>query len=87
MKYVLITLLGLLIIFVLFSYVLFKKYKKSRKEYKELSERFNGLSEEFQKVLEADKIKENNKEKADEKISNLHNGNVVDNAIDILRKH
>ncbi len=82
----------LLILIILFAlslfacYFFYRKYKRTKIEYKDILDKYNGLTEEFQKILEANKIKDKNKEEADEKINNLHNGNSVDNAINILRK-
>lgn len=86
MKTFALILFALLVISVFISYFFFKKYKKVKAEYNDILEKHKGLLEEFQKLLEVNKIKDANKEKADEKINNLHNGNAVDNAINILRK-
>lgn len=87
MKILVTGLLIISVIFVIIIYFLSKSYKKIKLEYKNLSDNYDRLSKEFQKLLDANKIKEENKEEADEKINNLHNGNAVDNAINILCKH
>jgi hypothetical protein len=76
----------LLLLVSVIAYIFYSKYKKEKIENKDLLFKYKSLSEEFHKVLEVNKIKDKNKEEADEKINNLHNGNVVDNAINILRK-
>lgn len=76
----------LLLLVSVIAYIFYSKYRKEKIENKDLLFKYKSLSEEFHKVLEANKIKDKNKEEADEKINNLHNGNSVDNAIDILRK-
>lgn len=86
MKTISLILLILLVVSVLILYFLYKSYKKIKAENKDLIDKYSGLSQEFQKLLETNQIKKENKESADEKINNLHNGNVVDNAINILRK-
>lgn len=68
------------------AYIFYSKYNKEKIENKDLLFKYKKLSEEFHKVLEVNKIKDENKEEANEKINNLHNGNAVANAIDILRK-
>jgi len=65
---------------------LFKICKEQKKELSTELDKYKGLLEEFHKYVEASKIKEQNKEEADEKIDNLHNGNAVSNAINILQK-
>lgn len=76
----------LLVLVSVIAYTFYSKYKKEKIENKDLLFKYKSLSEEFHKVLEVNKIKNKNKEEADEKINNLHNGNTVANAIDILRK-
>lgn len=68
-------------------YLLLQKINDRKKEYDQLLNNYNGLNDEFMKLVETSKIKSDNRKKADEKIEELHNGNAVDNAVDILRKH
>ena len=64
--------------------IFFKLYRKNRKLYEEEHLQLLQLQEEYSKLAEAYKIKKENKEKADEEISNLHNGTV--SADDVLPK-
>jgi hypothetical protein len=61
-------------------------YRKFKNCYEKEHLKLVNLQEEYSKLAEAYKIKKENKEKADEKISNLHSGDSVANAINILRK-
>lgn len=45
----------------------------------------NNLHAEIKKLVDMDKIKSDNRKEADEKINELHSGDSVDNAINILR--
>lgn len=74
----------LLLLVSVIAYIFYSKYKKEKIENRDLLFKYQSLSKEFHKVLEVNKIKDENKEEADEKINNLHNGNTVANAIDIL---
>lgn len=61
-----------------------KLYKKYKLAYENEHTQLVNLQEEYSKLAEAYKIKKENKEKADEKISDLHNGTVP--ADDVLPK-
>ena len=61
-----------------------KLYKKYKLAYEQEHEKLLGIQEEYSKLVQAYEIKKKNKEKADEKISNLRNG--VVSADDILPK-
>ena len=61
-----------------------KLYKKYKLAYEQEHEKLLGIQEEYTKLVQAYEIKKKNKEKADEKISNLHNGKL--SADDILPK-
>ena len=81
--------ISLIIIFLsVFAFVLvfifYMLYRKNRKLYEEEHLQLLQLQEEYSKLAEAYKIKKENKEKADEEISNLHNGTV--SADDVLPK-
>jgi 3-isopropylmalate dehydratase small subunit len=86
MTYVLIALAVLVIISGVFAYIFYKMYRKFKNCYEKEHLKLVNLQEEYSKLAEAYKIKKENKEKADEKISNLHSGDSVANAINILRK-
>lgn len=45
----------------------------------------NNLHVEIKKLVDMDKIKSDNRKEADEKINELHSGDSIDNAINILR--
>lgn len=62
----------------------FKLYRNQKRLYEEEHSRLLLIQEEYSKLAEAYRIKKENKEKADEKISDLHNGTV--SADDVLPK-
>lgn len=84
MKYIIITLSVLLLLLFVASVVFYRLYKKFRKSYEEEHLQLINLQQEYSNLVEAYKIKKENKEKADEKISDLHSGTV--SADDILPK-
>lgn len=69
------------------AYTFFKLYKKAKKNYSTARDDLQCMQEEFSRLVEAYKIKSNNKEKANEEIAELHNGDVIANTLDKLRKH
>ena len=81
--FIIIAVVVFIVLFVLVS-TFFKLYRKNRKLYEEEHLQLLQLQEEYSKLAEAYKIKKENKEKADEEISNLHNGTV--SADDVLPK-
>lgn len=84
MKYIIIALLVVIAVLVTVALILHKLYKKTKKSYEDEHTQLLQLQEEYSKLAEAYKIKKENKEKADEKVSDLHNGNTT--ADDILPK-
>ena len=86
MTYVIIALVVLIILLCITLFVFGKVCKKYKCRYETERIKVEQLQEEYSKLAEAYKIKKENKEKADEKISNLHSGDSVANAINILRK-
>ena len=80
-------LLVLLLLFAFVAYCFFRKYIKWKTECKKAITDYEELNDKYNKLLQSNVIKHENKVEADEKINNLHNGNTVDNAINILRKH
>lgn len=61
-----------------------KLYHKFEDAYEQEKIKLEGVQEEYSRLVEAYNIKKNNKEKADEKISDLHSGTL--SADDILPK-
>ena len=86
MKYILLISLVINVVSLFVSCLFFKNIKSKKSEISKLEEIYSGLYKEFDALVQSNKIKSKNKEAADEKIDNLHNGNAVDNAINILRK-
>lgn len=86
MIYIVIGLIVFLVLAVVTTYIFNKMYRKYKFAYENEHTQLVNLQEEYSKLAEAYKIKKENKEKADEKISNLHSGDSVANAINILRK-
>ena len=86
MVYVLIGLGVLVIAVVIIAFIFNKMYRKYKSAYEQEHNKLVGLEQEYSKLVEAYNIKKKNKEKADEKISDLHSGDSVANAINILRK-
>lgn len=72
----------------------FLMWRIARIEKKQTEEEFNRFVDKYEEMektislLQSElRIKSENRKKADEKIEALHNGNVVDNAINGLSKH
>ena len=86
MTYVFIGLAVLIVIASVISFVFNRLYRKYKTAYEQEHNKLKGLEQEYLTLVEAYKIKKKNKEKADEKVDDLHNGDSVANAIDILRK-
>ena len=86
MVYIIIALVVLIILLCITLFIFGKVCKKYKCRYETERIKIEQLQEEYSKLAEAYKIKKENKEKADEKISNLHSGDSVANAINILRK-
>lgn len=86
MIYIIIALVVLIILLCITLFIFGKVCKKYKCRYETERIKIEQLQEEYSKLAEAYKIKKENKEKADEKISNLHSGDSVANAINILRK-
>lgn len=84
MTYILIALLALLLIAVIAMVIFYKLYRKNKLAYENEHTQLVNLQQEYSTLVEAYKIKKENKEKADEKISDLHSGTV--SADDILPK-
>ena len=86
MTYIIIALIVLIILLCITLFIFGNVCKKYKSRYETERIKIEQLQEEYSKLAEAYKIKKENKEKADEKISNLHSGDSVANAINILRK-
>lgn len=86
MVYIIIALVVLIILLCITLFIFGKVCKKYKCRYETERIKIEQLQEEYSKLAEAYKIKKENKEKADEKINNLHSGDSVANAINILRK-
>jgi cell division protein FtsL len=87
MKVLLIALLvvfGMFLVSFIFNLCFKSKIDKQKAEIKRKEEAYEGAVQEVQKLLEAQKIKGKNDEKAKEKISDLHSGKL--SADDILPK-
>lgn len=66
------------------TFAFIKLSRKYKGLYKEEHKKLIGLEQEYSKLIEAYNVKKENKEKADEKINALHNGEL--SADDILPK-
>ena len=86
MTYIFIALGAVILIVTILAFVFNKLYRKYKVAYEQEHTRLEGLQQEYSKLVEAYKIKKKNKESADEKINELHSGDSVTNAINILRK-
>jgi len=86
MIYVVIGLAVLIALLCITLFIFGKMCKNYKNRYEEERTKVEQLQEEYSKLAEAYRIKKENKEKADEKISDLHSGDSVANAINILRK-
>ena len=84
MTYLFLALIFIAILLGIIMAIFVKLYKKYKLAYENEHTQLVNLQEEYSKLAEAYKIKKENKEKADEEISNLHNGTV--SADDILPK-
>lgn len=84
MTYILIGLAVVIVISIAFAVIFSKLYKKYKSAYEQEKSKLELLQEEYSKLAEAYKIKKENKEKADEKIDDLHSGKL--SADDILPK-
>lgn len=61
-----------------------KKIKSLKETMQTVIDANNNLHNEIAKLKSVDEIKNDNRREANEKISNLHNGDAIDNAINIL---
>ena len=84
MTYYLLTLVVIVLFCGITTAIFGKLYKKYKLAYEQEHEKLLGIQEEYSKLVQAYEIKKKNKEKADEKITDLHNGNL--SADDILPK-
>lgn len=84
MTYILIGLAVVIVVSIAFAVIFSKLYKKYKSAYEQEKSKLELLQEEYSKLAEAYKIKKGNKEKADEKIDDLHSGKL--SADDILPK-
>ncbi len=64
-----------------------KKIKSLKETMKTVIDANNNLHNEIAKLKSADEIKNNNRREANEKIDNLHNGNAIDNALNVLHNN
>lgn len=84
MTYIIIALVAVIVVVSLIAYFLTKAYKKYKRAYEEEHNKLIGLEQEYSTLVEAYKVKKENKEKSDEKINDLDSGIV--SADDILPK-
>lgn len=84
MNYISVAIMIVTVIITIVAWVFTKLYKKYKDLYEQEHEKLLGIQEEYSKLIEAYNIKKKNKEKADEKIDNLHSGKL--SADDILPK-
>ena len=84
MTYIIIALSVLVLLAVITAFIFYKLYRKNKLAYENEHTQLVNLQQEYSTLVEAYKIKKQNKEKADEKISDLHSGTVSAN--DILPK-
>ena len=84
MIYIIIALIIIIAVLYTAVSICFHKYKKAVSSLEAEHTQLLQLQEEYSKLAEAYKIKKENKEKADAKVSNLHNGTTT--ADDILPK-
>jgi uncharacterized membrane protein SpoIIM required for sporulation len=75
---------ALLLVSFVVIFILSKLYRKQKNNYEKEHNKLIGLESEYTRLVEAYQIRKNNKEEADEKIDNLHNGIIT--ADDILPK-
>ena len=86
MFYVIIALAVLAVIAGVLAFIFCRLYQRSKKACEAEKVKLACLQQEYGKLVKAYEAKKKNKEKADEKISDLHSGDSVANAINILRK-
>lgn len=83
--------IAVLLLAVIVFFFLWRSAKAKQKSQKETIDKLvgnlNELRESNCKLEQSINILKTNRETADEKIDDLHNGDSVDNAIDELRKH
>ena len=84
MNYIIIALVVMLFVVGAVMSIFGKLYKKYKTAYEKEHEKLLGIQEEYSKLVKAYEIKKKNKEKADAKIDDLHNGKL--SADDILPK-
>lgn len=84
MTYILIGLGVIIAVLAVTVFLLNKNRKKYKSAYEQEHTKLLDLQIEYSNLVEAYKIKKQNKEKADEKVSDLHSGNTT--ADDILPK-
>lgn len=80
----------LIILFCVMAFVthyFYKGCRKYKKMYSNVKYELDTITEEFKMLSKAYKIKLKNKEKADEEISNLNDGDYTANVLNKLRKH
>ena len=90
MNYMLIVTIVFLIVIGFFAVMYLIEHNRREKlqiKYDQLDEMYDKACIELENMRQAKKIKIENKEKADAEIEELHNGNPVDNAINILCKY
>lgn len=76
-----------LLIFVILVFILSyknEKLKQIKEDMESVIKANNNLHEEIKKLNAVDKIKADNRKDTNEKINNMHIGNTVDNAFNIL---
>ena len=81
---------ALIVLFCLMAFVAHKYREKSKYYYRMYSNimcEYEKLSYEFKRLKKANEIKLKNKEKADEEIANLNDGDYTANVLNKLRKH
>lgn len=84
MIYVIVAFVFIIIVVSMLAFMFGKMCRKYKNSYEAERMKFLNLQEEYSKLAEAYRIKKENKEKADEKVSDLHNGTTT--ADDILPK-
>jgi cell division protein FtsB len=85
MKTVLVFISVILVLLVVCA-ILFMMYKNQKEKYKKLKYDYKLLEQQFKQANEIAKIKEQNNAEAIQKINDLFNGDIVDNAISGLSK-
>ena len=81
---------ALIVLFCLMAFIAYKNREKA-KYYERIGNsailEYEKLSDEFNRLKKANEIKLKNKEKADEEIANLNDGDYTTNVLNKLRKH